>query len=867
MSFIPVERMLERVELAREDSDTSLYLSLLYLGEMVCKIVTAGLVSAIVEDRERNKYRQIHKLVRADGIGDWYGVLDEVLTGPPAQFLLSEVRIEQQELLQKVKEGTWQYEAILRLDKCFAQLDISTEPLPKTVQGKRWLSDFAALRNKTRGHGAPPSARISQVCEDLEQSCRIIIDNYNFFKRSFAYVHRNLSGKYRVVGLSDSIENFEQLKKNNSFNLADGVYVYLNGFERIELIYSDVDISDFYLPNGGFTKKQFEILSYISGQTRTVDSSPYLSPTTDLPESTTQGIGDLDVQGNCFGNLPISPKGYIERQDLEKNLAEVLSNDRHPVITLVGRGGIGKTSTALKVIHELAKTDRYKLILWFSARDIDLLLEGPKTVKPHVLSEKDIAKEYVKLLKPREADTKGFNALNFLAENLKESNYGPTLFIFDNFETVRNPIELYHWLDTYIRNPNKLLITTRFREFKGDYPIEVFGMEDYECEKLIGSIASELSIEKIIDSSYVDEIVRESEGHPYVIKVSLGEVAKNKKKIKFSRIVAAKEDILDALFERTFSGLTPCAKRVFLTLSSWRSSVPKLALEAVLLRSGNERMDVDTAIDELLCSSFIEINSSDKDSEEFITVPLSASIFGERKLSVDPMKPSVDVDIKLLHYFGASRPTDIKHGFEPKVQMLFRQIANQIAKGEGTVEDYLEIIEYIARKYPKAYLLLSELYEEIDVNGNPQKPINAIRSFLEYAPKGDENIPVQWEKMAYLYRKAGDPNGEVQALYGLCQVEELDYKNLSDCANRLNAVCKDHYDFIDSAEKEIIFKTMIERMEEGFSEADATDCSRIAWLYMNMRDEANALKYASKGLEVDPNNDYCQRLKQKFTKA
>jgi len=69
----------------------------------------------------------------------------------------------------------------------------------------------------------------------------------------------------------------------------------------------------------------------------------------------------------------------------------VLLSDRHPVVTLVGRGGIGKTSLALKVLHSIADEDRYFAITWFSARDIELLPEGPKLVTPHVLTPEDMA--------------------------------------------------------------------------------------------------------------------------------------------------------------------------------------------------------------------------------------------------------------------------------------------------------------------------------------------------------------------------------------------------------------------------------------------------------------------------------------------
>jgi hypothetical protein len=81
-----------------------------------------------------------------------------------------------------------------------------------------------------------------------------------------------------------------------------------------------------------------------------------------------------------------------------------------------------------------------------------------------------------------------------------------------------------------------------------------------------------------------------------VIKILLGEVAKAGELVKVERIVADSDEILKALFERTYSGLSPVAKRVFLTLCNWRSLVPQIALEAVLLRPSNEKMDVLSAL-------------------------------------------------------------------------------------------------------------------------------------------------------------------------------------------------------------------------------------------------------------------------------
>jgi hypothetical protein len=93
MFFLPFARMLQRVETAKQESDTSYFLALMYFGELVTKFTVAGLVSAIMNDKDRQRYRQVHRIVRADGIGEWADVLDDVLTGPATQFLQRQARI------------------------------------------------------------------------------------------------------------------------------------------------------------------------------------------------------------------------------------------------------------------------------------------------------------------------------------------------------------------------------------------------------------------------------------------------------------------------------------------------------------------------------------------------------------------------------------------------------------------------------------------------------------------------------------------------------------------------------------------------------------------------------------------------------
>ncbi|WP_037654638.1 hypothetical protein, partial [Streptomyces exfoliatus] len=134
------------------------------------------------------------------------------------------------------------------------------------------------------------------------------------------------------------------------------------------------------------------------------------------------------------------------------------------------------------------------------------------------------------------------------------------IFVFDNFETVREQAELYQFVSNSVRLPNKVLITTRTREFKADYPIEVGGMRRREYSELVAAIAGRLGISHLIDANYEEALFLESDGHPYITKVLLGEVAEEGHRVAVKRVVAAKDAMLDALFERSFASLSSAAQ-------------------------------------------------------------------------------------------------------------------------------------------------------------------------------------------------------------------------------------------------------------------------------------------------------------------
>ena len=511
----------------------------------------------------------------------------------------------------------------------------------------RQFFDFSvSLRNRSRGHGAPTTEQCARCCPSLADALDSVVENMKFFRIPWVYLHQNLSGKYRVSPLLADPLSFDYLKRERDVQLQDGVYFYSDRPIYTPLVFSDPDIRDIALPNGNYRNDSFEALSYITNDVTTKDGSNWSDPPSRLPPSETEGGAELEVLGNAFSNVPPMSIGYIPRNVLEDRVKEeLLKSERHPIVSLTGPGGVGKTTIAIAAIREITEQEDqpYKVILWISARDIDLLEFGPKPVAPRVVTENDIADAAVDLLEAADTADKHFDSRAYFQNCLTEGALGwPTLFVLDNFETMQNPSDAFKWVDTYVRPPNKVLSTTRFRSFVGDYHLEIGGMTDEEAKYLIDEHASRLGVAELLDSTYKDRLIREFDGHPYVIKILLGAVAHERQAVAPRRVVASSDDLLRSLFERTYNALSLAGQRVFLLLCSWRVFVPEVAVEAVSLRPGTERFDASGALEELSRYSLVDRVGSVEDSVEgdgaFVGVPLAAAEYGRRKLEVSPFK-------------------------------------------------------------------------------------------------------------------------------------------------------------------------------------------------------------------------------------
>ena len=866
--FLPLQQMWTRVDESRNEPSVLLY-ELSYAAELLLKCVTLCLLAGLDEDRERHAYSLYHRLVRADGLGTWRDVLHECLEGPAAEVLSPALHRQVQELRDQCQRKSWQYDSAVRLHGVLHALGHSEDPFPDTVDGARWLDEVVTLRNKTRAHGAPKPGQGARVCADLEDSIRRFQEGTSLLALPSVYLQRSLSGKYRLLPLTQSCKEFDELKTSagRGTDLGDGCYVFVGEYRRIRLLEVespfDPEAVDFLVPNGDFTKKSFEMLSYATDDRKEHASQEFLASPKRLPESETRGKPSLDVQGESWGNLPSRRAGYVRRSELEGKLQSLLVDDRHPLVTLHGRGGVGKTWLALETLHEVAESGRFEMLLWFSARDVDLKLHGPITVKRQVLTIDDIAQALVDLVAPLVVPSTGVSRAEFLASFLSESPLqGPTLFVLDNFETVRNPAELYLQIEGFVRNPNKILITSRFSDFVADRPLEVKGMTEGEFHELVRGVAHDLAIDARVDDDLIDELYEECDGHPYVARVFLGEIANSDTPLSPKQLLRGRADILQALFERSFQRLAPAARRVFLTLCRWRSLLPEVAVAAVL-QADDERVDVDEAVQDLINLSLVEVTRSEVEAEgrmRFLAVPLVALTFGEGKLKVDAMRPYIESDLEFLRLFGPVRAADVKNGVGPRIKRAFSMVSSMATDDRALLPRYKPLLEYIASRYPEAWLYFADLNEE-------RGDLRGARECLAQYLQGDLDVSEElgiWKRYREISEQIGDFAAELNACLQIVDNLAVTFSDASKVAGRVMTIWSASSEAVPLALKRRAATSIVQRMETDRGRAAASDFSRMAWLYINLSELEKARGCTKSGLAIDPNNYHCRKLAERL---
>lgn len=306
----------------------------------------------------------------------------------------------------------------------------------------------------------------------------------------------------------------------------------------------------------------------------------------------------INIRDKIYHNLPnpeFDDTGYIGRKKETKDLKNLLQNNKHQIVSIIGNGGLGKTALTVKVLYDLIDDvdNDYEAVLWITLKTRTLSHGEFNSLENTIKAIPDLMREMEKQLVFNSDKTSEENILEFL-DSFK------TLLILDNLETI-NSDEIMGFLKK-IPEKSKVLITSRhgLGELEYRYTLDGLSLSDAtayfrELSKYYGLKLHEL------EHSKVKEIVVDNlYSNPLSIKWFITSVFKG---LDMNTLLSNKGDLIEFCMSNVYEKLSEHSKHILqlFLIEKYDLSYGEidfyLDLDPVILRSSiNEMLSTNMVV-------------------------------------------------------------------------------------------------------------------------------------------------------------------------------------------------------------------------------------------------------------------------------
>lgn len=556
-------------------------------------------------------------------------------------------------------------------------------------------------------------------------------------------------------------------------------------------------------------------------------------------------------------NLPIpefDDTGFIgRREDLSRLFSKILGP--HPIMTVVGEGGIGKTALTLKCLYDIAYSkecyQHFDVIIWVTLKTKRLTSLGIQDIKDGIQSALGLTNFALQILGENNENTLE-NQLKSLLEYMKIFK---VLLVIDNLETIG-------WDDirdflAEIPRGSKVIITSRIG--LGEYEERIpLGALDLKTSAMILRRAADSAGCQLLKTAPEDMLRKYAESlfcNPLLIKWFTQAVALGKE--PNSLIAGPGKDLERAIafcFENMFEKFSSLERLILINLTAARKPLTQAQLY-YLLNEPN-RPDYDFALNRLYRSSVlirtqkgaaIEMHVSDiardyvsnfcpPDVDTFKQINRKMADLNKMIQNEENRKKLYKFEISAVHVDGADETISASY--------LRKALNYAFEKEFESAAEMLKLARDIAPRYSEVYRISGF------INAIKSDYFIAARDYLaatELAPKST----LTWYNYAYfLYKYLEDYPEALVASEKALDIEPNDltlktmHALLLSRSGKWDKACNE-YEYIISN------LTMVEqRWVVGTLDQACDAYKRLAEMFKERKELSNFKKAAVRGIEI-----------------
>jgi LuxR family glucitol operon transcriptional activator len=185
-------------------------------------------------------------------------------------------------------------------------------------------------------------------------------------------------------------------------------------------------------------------------------------------------------------NLPdaeFDETGWLGRAEQVEKIKKLCLLGGHPVITIFGDGGVGKTSLALKVAYELLDLPNtpFDSIVWATSKTTTLTVNDIRGIEDSIRDSLGLIRHLADELVGQSSSDPTGDVIEYLREFR-------LLLVVDNLETVLDQ-RLREFLAEVPLGGSKILLTSRIAVGAYEHPVPLEPMTDDEAIRLLRALA------------------------------------------------------------------------------------------------------------------------------------------------------------------------------------------------------------------------------------------------------------------------------------------------------------------------------------------------------------------------------------------